>query len=81
MTVQANDYLEQSEHYTVMNMGLMAYLPFEESYTNANGIIEQRFSVNDRRVFKDATETFPFRNDTQLGSVAAPYRPEWNVAE
>ena len=35
-------------------MGLMAYLPFEEQYTNQNGIIEQRFSVNDRRVFKDA---------------------------
>jgi hypothetical protein len=35
-------------------MGLMAYLPFEEQYTNPNGIIEQRFSVNDRRVFKDA---------------------------
>ena len=35
-------------------MGLMAYLPFEEQYTNANSIIEQRFSVNDRRTFKDA---------------------------
>ena len=35
-------------------MGLMAYLPFEEQYTNANGIIEQRFSINDQRVFKDA---------------------------
>ena len=35
-------------------MGLMAYLPFEEQYTNSNGIIEQRFSVNDQRVFKDA---------------------------
>ncbi len=35
-------------------MGLMAYLPFEEQYTNPNGIIEQRFSVNDQRVFKDA---------------------------
>jgi len=34
-------------------MGLMAYLPFEEQYTNANGIMEQRFTVNDQRVFKD----------------------------
>ena len=34
-------------------MGLMAYLPFEEQYTNQNGIMEQRFSVNDQRVFKD----------------------------
>ena len=36
-------------------MGLFAYLPFEEQYTNPNGIIEQRFSINDRRIFKDAT--------------------------
>ncbi len=35
-------------------MGLMAYLPFEEQYTNPNGIIEQRFSINDRRIFRDA---------------------------
>ena len=35
-------------------MGLFAYLPFEEQYTNSNGIIEQRFSINDQRVFKDA---------------------------
>jgi len=35
-------------------MGLMAYLPFEEQYTNLNGIIEQRFSINDQRTFKDA---------------------------
>ena len=35
-------------------MGLFAYLPFEEQYSNPNGIIEQRFSVNDQRVFKDA---------------------------
>jgi hypothetical protein len=35
-------------------MGLFAYLPFEEQYTNPNGIIEQRFSVNDQRIFKDA---------------------------
>ncbi len=35
-------------------MGLFAYLPFEEQYTNPNGIIEQRFSINDQRVFKDA---------------------------
>lgn len=34
-------------------MGLMAYLPFEEQYTNANGILEQRFTANDQRVFKD----------------------------
>ena len=35
-------------------MGLFAYLPFEEQYTNPNSIIEQRFSINDQRTFKDA---------------------------
>ena len=35
-------------------MGLMAYLPFEEQKLNPNGILEQVFSVNDRREFRDA---------------------------
>ena len=34
-------------------MGLMAYLPFEEQFENQNGILEQRFTINDKRVFKD----------------------------
>ena len=34
-------------------MGLMAYLPFEEQVLNPNGILEQVFSVNDRRQFRD----------------------------
>ncbi len=34
-------------------MGLMAYLPFEEQKLNPNGILEQVFSVNDRREFRD----------------------------
>ena len=34
-------------------MGLMAYLPFEEQFLNASGVLEQRFSVNDKRVFKN----------------------------
>lgn len=33
-------------------MGLMAYLPFQEMKENDNGILEQVFSVNDKRVFK-----------------------------
>ena len=36
-------------------MGLMAYLPFEEQRLNPNGVLEQVFSVNDRRQFKDRT--------------------------
>jgi len=35
-------------------MGLMAYLPFEEQKLNPNGVLEQVFSVNDRRQFRDA---------------------------
>ena len=34
-------------------MGLIAYLPFEEQFLNPNGKLEQRFSINDRRQFKD----------------------------
>ncbi len=36
-------------------MGLMAFLPFEEQKLNPNGILEQVFSVNDRREFRDRT--------------------------
>ena len=35
-------------------MGLMAYLPFEEQKQNANGVLELVFSTNDQRVFRDA---------------------------
>ena len=35
-------------------MGLMAYLPFEEQKLNPNGILEQVFSINDQRQFRDA---------------------------
>ena len=35
-------------------MGLMAYLPFQEQKLNPNGVLEQVFSVNDRRQFRDA---------------------------
>ena len=33
-------------------MGLMAYLPFQEVKENDNGILEQVFSVNDQRIVK-----------------------------
>ena len=46
--------LYEANALTGDEMGLFAYLPFEEQYTNANGIIEQRFSINDQRTFKDA---------------------------
>ena len=34
-------------------MGLMAYLPFEQQILNPNGVLEQVFSVNDQRQFRD----------------------------
>lgn len=34
-------------------MGLMAYLPFEQQVQNANGVLEQVFTVNDQRIFTD----------------------------
>ena len=38
-------------------MGLMAYLPFQEEKENGNGIIELVFSVNDQRQFKTSDGT------------------------
>ena len=38
-------------------MGLMAYLPFEEMKENDNGIMELVFSPNDQRIFRDANGT------------------------
>ena len=45
--------LYESTALTGDEMGLFAYLPFEEQYSNPNGILELRFTVNDKRVFKD----------------------------
>ena len=38
------------------------------------------YSPELKRIF-DATSVFPFRNDTQLGSITEPYTPEWAVAK
>lgn len=35
-------------------MGLMAYLPFEEQIQNPNGVLELVFSINDQRIIRDA---------------------------
>ena len=35
-------------------MGLMAYLPFEQQIQNANGVLELVFSINDQRIVRDA---------------------------
>ncbi len=35
-------------------MGLMAYLPFQQQWRNPNGVLELVFSPNDQRIFRDA---------------------------
>ena len=45
--------------------------------TSAGGNVQLRFySPSLKRIF-DAQETITFRNDTQLGTVSAPYTPTW----
>ena len=39
--------------YVGDEMGIIAYLPFEEQYRNPSGVLEQRFSINDKRQYKD----------------------------
>lgn len=40
-------------------MGLIAYLPFNEQRENANGILEEVFSVNNQRIVKSGGEVVP----------------------
>ena len=44
------------------------------------GDVQLRFYSPDLKRIFDAASTFPFSNDTQLGSIAEPYTPEWTVA-
>ena len=53
-------------------MGLMAYLPFQENKENENGIIELVFSVNDQRQFKtSAGEIIDKEVPLVLGNLSA----------
>ena len=36
-------------------MGLVGYLPFEEQFLNASGVLQLRFSGNDQRIIRDKT--------------------------
>jgi len=49
--------------------------------TEAGGDAQLRFYSPDLKRIFVAKEVFPFRNDTQLGSITEPYTPEWTVAE
>ena len=43
--------------------------------------VQLRFYSPDQKRIFDATSTFPFRNDTQLGTVASPHTPSWTIAK
>ena len=49
--------------------------------TDKEDDIQLRFYSPDLKRIFYATTTFPFRNDTQLGTVAEPYFPKWTVAK
>jgi hypothetical protein len=60
-------------------MGL--YWLYISPATSEGGEVELRFySPGLKRVFL-SQETFPFRNDTQLGTVSLPHTPTWKVAD
>ena len=63
------------------NTDLGLYWLYISPATEAGGNIQLRFySPELKRIF-DATTTFSFSNDTQLGSITEPYTPEWKVMQ
>ena len=59
-------------------MGLMAYLPFEEQKQNANGVLELVFSVNDQRQFRDANGNV-VNKEVPLLAEYQPYMADLNA--
>jgi len=51
------------------------------SPANETTDVQLRFYSPDQKRIFDATSTFPFRNDIQLGTVANPHTPSWTVAK
>ena len=49
--------------------------------TEAGGDVQLKFYSPDLKRIFVAKETFPFRNDSQLGSFAEPYTPTWSEAK
>lgn len=63
------------------NADLKLYWLYISPASEQGGNVQLRFySPDEKRIF-DATSTFPFRNDTQLGTVARPHTPSWTVAK
>jgi hypothetical protein len=49
--------------------------------TQEGGEVQLRFYSPDLKRIFDVIGTFPFRNDTQLGTVSEPHTPVWKAAE
>ena len=49
--------------------------------TEAGGNVQLKFYSPDLKRIFVAQETFSFRNDDNVGTVAAPFTPTWKVAE
>ena len=49
--------------------------------TEAGGEVQLRFYSPDLKRIFEATETIPYSNDTNKGTIADPYTPEWTVAK
>ena len=47
--------------------------------TDKGSEVQLRFYSPELKRVYEADSTFPFRNDTQLGSVSEPYSPGWEV--
>ena len=57
------------------------YFLYISPATEEGGEIQLKYYSPDLKRIFDATGTFPFRNDTHLGTVPEPYTPNWKLAE
>ena len=70
-----NDCCGVAEYKTEYGLYWLYISPASES----GGDVQLKFySPSQKRIFK-AKETVPFRNDTNLGTVAEPYTPSWTI--
>ena len=63
------------------NADLKLYWLYISPASEQGGNVQLRFYSPDQKRIFDATSTFPFRNDTQLGTVASPHTPSWTIAK
>ena len=57
-----------------------AYWLYIAALTSGGEVTLKHYSAAYRNIFV-ATATIPFRNDAQLGTISAPYTPQWRVAD